>query len=83
MVFAKIVSKIIQSTLGEYAEFITGLEDMSMGYWQGEVEMHNLSIKNQITDALQLPFNIDFSHIKKLKATIPWSNIGSQPITIE
>lgn len=82
MVFENIVSKIIQSTLGEYSQCINGLENLNMSYWSGKVLLKNLTVKNELATKLKLPFDILFSNIGKLEATIPWNQLSSQPITV-
>ena len=83
MVVAKLFSNIIQSALGEYANYIEGLSDLNVAYWEGKVELTNLSINTKITDRLKLPFSIHFSNISKMKAVIPWNHLSSKPVTLE
>lgn len=82
MVLAKVVQWLIKSTLGQYAEYITGLETLELGYWSGVVELNNLSFKPELADILKLPFKFHFSNIKKVRAVIPWDSPTEKPTQI-
>ena len=44
--------------------------------------IENVAAKPDIIDMLELPLNLNFSHIGKLQLKIPWSKLSSAPIEV-
>lgn len=78
--FDKLLEKIISTYFGKY---INGLEkNVHLGMFQGKVKIENVSLKNEVTDLLELPVEILFSNIKSMSIDIPWSKLSSSPVII-
>ena len=79
--FESILNNILQKQLGN---FILGLDpnNLKLGVWSGNIVIENVSIKPDIIQMLELPLNLNFSSVGKLKISIPWSRLSSSPVEV-
>ena len=79
--FEGILERILQSSLGQY---IDGLDrkNLTMGVWSGNILIENASLKASAFDKFKLPFTIKLGKISKLKASVPWMSLSSNPVEI-
>ena len=80
--FEKIILGILNSTIGQY---IDGLDakNLEFGIFSGQITIENVKLKANLTQMLELPFDLTFSHINKLIMKIPLYNISKSPVEIE
>ena len=77
----RLLLQLLLDNIGEYVEGLS-TENLKMAVWKGEIEFHNLQIKETVLTKLELPFKLNLASIKTLKAVIPWTNIGTHPLKI-
>jgi hypothetical protein len=80
------VSSIAQKVLGNIlGKYIDGLDKnkMNVGIWSGDFMIEDVSIKKEIVNTFNLPFNLKFNSIGKIKAKVPWKSLSNSPVEIE
>ena len=80
--FEGFLEKILNRVIGHYVEGISS-EDMKVGFLSGDVEIKNLRLKKKIIEELNLPFELKFGLIKRLKLKVPWKNLRSSAVEAE
>ena len=70
---------LLEGTLGQYVELES--DNMTMGLWHGDVELHNLTVKR---DALYSAMGVivNKGHVGKITAKVPWAHLGHKPVQI-
>ena len=73
---------ILERVLGEYVE---GLDRASLkvAVWSGNVSLTDLKLRKEACYALGLPVHIKLGTVKAVHVSIPWSKLGSEPVTIQ
>jgi len=79
--FELLLEKVLLNIVGPYIQGIDR-QNLQLGIWNGNVTVHNVSIKPEVLKNLELPFKLKFSSVGKLTALIPWANLGSKPVEI-
>jgi vacuolar protein sorting-associated protein 13A/C len=79
---ASIAQKVLGSVLGKY---IDGFDknNINVGILSGAFQIENVALKKEISNMFNLPFNLKFNHIGKIKAKIPWRNLSNSPVEVE
>ena len=79
--FESLVLTILERVLGQYVE---GLDRASLkvAVWSGNVTLTELKLRREACYALGLPVNVKLGSVKSVQVTIPWSKLGSEPVTI-
>lgn len=79
--FERILFKILQKYLGDY---ILGLDtaNLQLGVWSGNIIIENVSLNSKLIELLNLPLNLIFSHIGRMKISIPWNKLSSTPVEL-
>lgn len=54
-----------------------------MGIFSGNIVIENVKLRQNVPELLDLPFDLKFSHIKKLILKIPFTNLSGAPVEIE
>jgi len=81
--FERYLATMLQSFLGEYFEEGSfSREKLSVGAWDGSVVLTDLRLKKHALDVLNLPLEIKVGTIGQLKLEIPWSRLGTKPLTV-
>jgi hypothetical protein len=81
--FERYLASTLQSFLGEYFEEGSfSREKLSVGAWDGSVVLTDLRLKKHALDVLNLPLEIKVGTIGRLKLEIPWSRLGTKPLTV-
>lgn len=81
MVFESVVANLLNAYLGHFIDDVNASQ-LRLGAWRGNVELKNLTIKEDAFASLDLPFKILHGHVGKLTAIIPWSSLYSSPVQI-
>lgn len=81
MVFESVIANLLNAYLGHFIDDVNASQ-LQLGAWRGNVELKNLSIKEDAFASLDLPFKIIHGHIGKLTAIIPWSSLYSSPVQL-
>ena len=83
MVLERYLASHLTSLLGEYfEESCFSRQNLSLGAWSGTVVLENLVLKPTALDALDLPLALRRGSIGRLQLEIPWSRLGSKPLTV-
>jgi len=77
----RLLLQLLLDNIGDYVEGLS-TDNLKMAVWKGEIEFHNLQIKETVLTKLELPFKLNLASIKSLRAIIPWTNIGTHPLKI-
>ncbi|KAL4445126.1 hypothetical protein ABPG74_018854 [Tetrahymena malaccensis] len=82
MVFENILVRLLNQKIGHY---IDGLDtkNLEVGIFSGNIVIENVKLKDSVPELLELPFDIKYSHIKKLVLKIPITNLSGSPVEIE
>lgn len=67
--FESILERVLSKILGEFIEGFNA-SNLNVGVWSGDVEISQVSLKRDIIDMLELPLQIKFSKIGKLKLKV-------------
>jgi vacuolar protein sorting-associated protein 13A/C len=74
------ITYLLKEKLGTYLE---GLERTELTFGlSAHMEMANVKIKEESIQKFELPIDIKFGIIKKLRVNVPWSSISSSPVDI-
>ena len=79
--FESILNKLLQQYLGK---FISGLNtnNLKVGVWSGNIVLENVQINKEIFQLINIPLNLNFGLIGKLKISVPWNKLSSSPVEI-
>ena len=83
---ASLVRSLAVSVLSRYlGDYVDGIDsqhiDISLS--SGDATLEHLELKKEALDALDLPILVRAGYLAKVKITIPWKSIKSQPASIE
>ncbi|UKJ88692.2 hypothetical protein MACJ_001936 [Theileria orientalis] len=78
--FEGLVKRMLDTYLAPYVDGIT--QNLQMAVWSGNISLENLSLKDDITSRLALPFHDVSGKIGSINIRIPWASIGTTPIKI-
>ncbi|XP_039957880.1 vacuolar protein sorting-associated protein 13 [Bactrocera tryoni] len=79
MVFESVVTDVLNKVLGDYVENLDK-KQLKIGIWGGDVVLHNLKVKENALDEVDLPVQLVYGFLGKLVLKIPWKNLYSQPV---
>lgn len=82
MVFENILVRLLNQKLGHYIEGFDS-KNLEVGIFSGNIIIENVKLKPTVPELLDLPFDLKFSHIKKLVLKIPFTNLSGAPVEIE
>jgi hypothetical protein len=58
-----------------------------LAFWNGKINLHNISLKhakiNQILREKNIPFSVKYSHIGSLEIDIPWKSLSTTPVEVK
>jgi vacuolar protein sorting-associated protein 13A/C len=76
---------LLQVLKKKFGGIFDGLESdkLQVAVWSGNVVLEGLTIKKEALDDLALPLCIESGTIKAMNIKVPWSRLGSQPITVQ
>lgn len=57
-------------------------EKVQVGLWSGYVVLEELRIKSSVLSLVDVPLNLQYGYIGKLEIRIPWTKLGSEPVTV-
>lgn len=57
-------------------------EKVQVGVWSGFIVLENLVLKNSILSLVDVPISLSYGYIGRLEIKIPWSRLGTEPVTI-
>ncbi|KAL4465070.1 hypothetical protein ABPG72_009448 [Tetrahymena utriculariae] len=57
-------------------------KQVSLGLWQGEIELNNLELKPDVLVMLDIDLEILNNKIEKITIKIPWKNLRTDPIVV-
>jgi vacuolar protein sorting-associated protein 13A/C len=57
-------------------------EKVQVGVWSGFIVLENLVLKNSILSLVDVPISLNYGYIGRLEIKIPWSRLGSEPVTV-
>ncbi|UKK01084.2 hypothetical protein MACK_001897 [Theileria orientalis] len=78
--FEGLVKRMLDTYLAPYVDGIT--QNLQMAVWSGNISLENLTLKDDITSRLALPFHDVSGKIGSINIRIPWASIGTTPIKI-
>lgn len=75
------IEKLLANKLGK---FFAGIEkeNLSVGFWSGEIVLENVYIKPFLLEQLQMPLVLKFGKVQRLVIRVPWTRIQSSPVEI-
>lgn len=75
------IEKLLASKLGK---FFAGIEkeNLSVGFWSGEIVLENVYIKPFLLEQLQMPLVLKFGKVQRLVVRVPWARIQSNPVEV-
>ena len=68
-----------------FSEYVDGLDsqNLNISISSGDAVLEKLELKKEALDALELPILVRGGFLGSVKINIPWTNIKSQPASIE
>ncbi|XP_055373962.1 intermembrane lipid transfer protein Vps13 [Condylostylus longicornis] len=79
MVFEAVVCDIVNKIVGDYIENLDS-KQLKIGIWGGDVILHDLKLRENALDDLDLPVQLVYGHLGDFVLKIPWKNLYSQPV---
>ncbi|XP_014254768.1 vacuolar protein sorting-associated protein 13 isoform X2 [Cimex lectularius] len=79
MVFESILVDMLNKYLGQYVENLDSSQ-LKVGIWGGNVVLHNLYLRANTLDELDLPVKTLFGCLGTLTLQIPWNNLYNAPV---
>ena len=79
--FESLVLTLLERLLGDYVVDLDR-KSLKVAVWAGSVQLSNLRLRPEACYALGLPVNIKMGCISSVSVTIPWSKLGSEPVTV-
>lgn len=81
--FEQGLSYIFKRLLRDFVEDGDHLhEKVQVGIWSGLIVLENLVLKSSILSLVDVPVSLCYGYIGRLEIRIPWSKLGSEPLTI-
>ena len=76
---------LLSYLLKKFGRYIQGLNygDLETDFWNGRVALNNLQLQAEFLKELNLPVELELSHIGRLEFTIPWSSLWSKSVIVE
>lgn len=72
---------VLNTYLGKYLENLN-TDQLSIALLQGEVELENIPLKKDALNSFELPLEIRAGFVQKIKVTIPFTRLRSEPWVI-
>ena len=79
--FEKTVTDLLDKVLGKYVKGLNR-ENLQIAVWSGDVTLRDLQLKSTALDLLDIPLSMRFGVLSELSITVPWKNLGKEPIII-
>ena len=79
--FEAFVVNLLNTILCDYVDNLSSSQ-LNIGIWNGDVNLHNLTLKTSAFDSLNLPIFIHYGLIGSLQMSIPWNDLKNKPIKI-
>jgi hypothetical protein len=76
------VTELLRRYLGAYVEGLDR-EKLKISVWKGDVVLHNLKLKPEALDHLNLPVRVTAGMLGTLRLKVPWHNLGKEPVVAE
>lgn len=67
--------------LGPYVENMQ-VENLKIGVWSGKVELHDLRLRTDFFDVLNMPFALIHGMMKNFSVKVPWTALQSKPVKV-
>lgn len=81
--FEQGLSFLLKKLLRDFVEDGDNLnEKVQVGVWSGLIVLEDLVLKNSIFNLLELPITLNYGYIGRFELHIPWSRLGSEPVTV-
>lgn len=80
--FEQLITSFVKRYAGFYLKNFDS-ELLNIQLIKGEVELHNIEVNPSALDHLDIPVHIAKGVLGKFKMRIPWTSLGSAPISIE
>jgi len=80
--FERQVAYYLNKYLGQYV-YNVDASALSISIFKGSVELHNLRLKPEALNSLNLPITVKSGLLGSLKLKVPWSNLGGSPVICE
>ena len=77
----KLVADLLTKVLGDYIHGLNS-ESLNIALWGGKVALHNLQVKSEAIESLDVPFSLASGVLGKLEVIIPWKNLFSESTVI-
>jgi hypothetical protein len=77
---SKVITHILTSRLGKY---LSGLENLTAGFWSGQVQVSNVQIRPDLFHRLDLPFALVSGVVGRLEAKVPWTRLWTDSVSVE
>lgn len=75
------ISSLLERQLGKYIDGLSS-ESLKVGLWNGQVELEDLSLKQDALREFNLPVRIIQGRVKKVKLLVPWNSLGSSSVEL-
>ena len=79
--FEELVSSLLSRYLGKWIKDLNS-EQLSLGIWEGNVELRQLEIKGDALNGLNLPICVKRGVVGCIHFELPWKNLSSKPVKV-
>jgi vacuolar protein sorting-associated protein 13A/C len=81
MVFESVLVDIINKYLKPYVKKIDS-SNLNIGVWNGNVNLKQLELKEDILADFHLPVKIGASHVEEITLKVPWKKLAREPTIV-
>ena len=82
MVFEGVLVSVLNRFLGPYVKNLDSSQ-LKVAIWSGEVHLQGLEVKENALTQFEIPLRELKGHLGKLRLSIPWKNLYTDPVVIE
>lgn len=74
----RVAKALLEQFLGDYIDIDS--KSLLLALWSGNLELHDIKIKNTAINAFDLPIIITHAHVGELHVSIPWRSLQSSAV---
>ena len=75
------VASVLNRVLGDWIENLNS-DNLNLSIFSGQILLQDLRLKTSAFHNLGLPFNLEYGHVGKIYATIPWTALSTSPLRV-
>ena len=75
------VASVLNRVLGDWIENLNS-DNLNLSIFSGQILLQDLRLKTSAFHNLGLPFHLEYGHVGKIYANIPWTALSTSPLRV-